>query len=130
MGRQHISLSPDRSIVIVAVSGARDSAAFAGGIAKFLEFFLAQPARKVMFDATSAYAALESVTAIELAEACGRQLPACRVAIVAREMDCTFSRVWRRALTATGHEAYLFESVAEAEAWLRSEADEDTLYVA
>ncbi|GGB66821.1 hypothetical protein [Glycocaulis alkaliphilus] len=130
MGRQHLSLSPDRSIVIVAVAGARDRAAFAEGTASFLNFFLSQPARKVLFDASGAHAALESGIAIELAEACCRQMPACRVAIVAREMDCAFSRIWRRALSITGHEAYLFEDVGAAEAWLRSEADEDTLYVA
>lgn len=130
MSRQHLSLSPDRSIVIVAVAGPRDSSTYAQGSANFLKFFLAQPARKILFDASCAYAALESATAIDLAEACARQMPASRIAIVAREMDCALARIWRRALTATGHEAYLFESVAEAEAWLRTEADEDTLYVA
>lgn len=130
MGRHHISLSPDRSIVIVAVSGARDRSTYAQGTSDFLQFFLGQPARKILFDATIAYAALESGKAIELAEACGQEMPPSRVAIVARAMDCAYARIWRRALSATGHEAFVFTSVAEAEAWLRTEADEDTLYVA
>jgi len=130
MGRHHISLSPDRSIVIVAVSGARNTSTYAQGTPDFLEFYLGQPARKVLFDATIAYAAMESCSAIVLAEACGRQMPASRVAIVARELDCAYARVWRRGLSATGHDAFVFENVAEAEAWLGSEADADTLYVA
>lgn len=130
MGRHHVSLSPDRSIVIVAVAGARDSSTYAEGTPQFLEFFLAQPARKVLFDARIAFAALDSARAIELAEACARQMPPSRVAIVARELECAYARIWRRALAMTGHEALVFRRVAEAEAWLRSEADEDTLYVA
>ncbi|MFC4725170.1 hypothetical protein AB6B38_08505 [Glycocaulis abyssi] len=130
MGRHHISLSPDRSTVIVAVSGARDTSTYSQSTPDFLEFFLSQPARKVLFDTRLAYAALDSGKAMHLAEACGRQMPASRVAIVARELDCAYARVWRRGLSATGHEALVFESVAEADAWLRSEADADTLYVA
>ncbi|GGH05624.1 MAG TPA: hypothetical protein DF715_08820 [Oceanicaulis sp.] len=130
MGRHHISLSPDRSIVIVAVSGARDTSTYAQGTPDFLMRYLAQPARKVLFDARLARAAMESGTAIELAEACGQEMPASRVAIVAREMDCAYARIWRRALASTGHEVFVFEHVGAAEAWLRSEADEDTLYVA
>jgi len=130
MGRQHISLSPDRSIVIVAVSGARDTSTYARGTVDFLTFYLGQPARKIVFDAVGAYAAIESAKGIEMAEECGKRMPASRVAIVAREMDCAYARIWRRALSATGHEAYLFGSVAQAEAWLRTEADDDTLYVA
>jgi tRNA(Ile)-lysidine synthase TilS/MesJ len=130
MRRQHISLSPDRSIVIVAVSGARDSYTYAHGSIEFLTFYLGQPARKILFDAAGAYAAIESAKGIELAEECGKRMPQSRIAIVAREMDCAYARIWRRALSATGHEAYIFKNVAEAEAWLRTEADEDTLYVA
>ncbi|MGY6661810.1 MAG: hypothetical protein ACXIVO_05770 [Glycocaulis sp.] len=130
MGRHHISLSPDRSIVIIAVSGARDTSTYSQSTPDFLEFFLAQPARKVLFDTRLAHAAIDSSKAMDLAEACGRQMPASRIAIVAREFDCAYARVWRRGLSATGHESFVFESVAEADAWLRSEADEDTLYVA
>lgn len=130
MGRHHISLSPDRSIVIIAVAGARDDVTFANSTPEFLKFYLGQPSRKILFDVVKAYAGLESVTAIELAESCGRQMPPSRIAITARELDCAYARIWRRALSATGHEAFVFESVAEAEAWLRSDADEQTLYVA
>lgn len=130
MGRHHISLSPDRSIVIIAVSGARDASTYSQCTPDFLELFLTQPARKVLFDTRLAYAAIESGMAMGLAEACGRQMPASRIAIVARELDCAYARVWRRGLSIAGHEVFVFDSVPEADAWLRSEADDDTLYVA
>ncbi len=130
MGRHHISLNPDRSIVIVAVSGERNSETYLTGLPGFLKFYLAQPARRILFDAANAHSAIESSEAIEMAEACGRQMPASRIAIVGRDYSCAYSRLWRRALCQTGHDAMVFTSVAEAEAWLRTDVDADTLYVA
>jgi hypothetical protein len=130
MGRHHISLSPDRSIVIVAVAGPRNNKTYAEGTPDFLKFYLSQPARNVLFDAANAYSATESSTAFEMAEACARQMPASKVAIVGRALDCAYARIWRRALFSTGHEAMVFTCVAEAEIWLRTDADADTLYVA
>ena len=132
MGRHHISLSPDRSIVIVAVSGARNHDTYAEGTPQFLKFYLEQPARSILFDAVNAYSATESAAVIEMAEACGRQMPASRVAIVGRDFNCAYARLWRRALCTTGHEAMVFTSVCQAEAWLRTDvnANTNTLYVA
>ncbi|MGY6532229.1 hypothetical protein [Glycocaulis sp.] len=130
MGRHHISLNPDRSIVIVAVSGARNGETYAEGLPDFLKFYLAQPARCVLFDAVNAHCAIESTDAIAMAEACGRQMPPSRVAIVGRDYSCAYSRLWRRALCLTGHDAMVFTSVAQAEVWLRTDVDADTLYVA
>ncbi len=130
MGRHHISLSPDRSIVIVAVSGARNHDTYAEGTPQFLKFYLEQPARSVLFDAVNAYSATESASAIEMAEACGRQMPSSRIAIVGRDLNCAYVRIWRRALCTTGHEAMVFTSVCQAEAWLRTDVNANTLYVA
>lgn len=130
MGRHYISLSPDKGIVIVAVSGERNNSTYAKGTPDFLNFYLAQPARCILFDAVKAHCGVDSATAIEMAETCGRQMPASRVAIVGRDFHCAYSRLWRRALCHTGHDAMVFTSVAQAEAWLRTDVNADTLYVA
>lgn len=130
MGRHHISLSPDRSIVIVAVSGERNTHTYAQSTPDFLSFYLSQPARCILFDAVKAYCGIESAAVIEMAEACGQQMPASRIAIVGRDLNCAYSRLWRRALCQTGHDAMVFTSVCQAEAWLRTDVNADTLYVA
>ena len=129
MKRQHITLSPDGDFIIVSIAGRRTPETARASNAAFLEFYRANPKDKVLFDTVGAYAGDFVGRVIDWAMDVCQQIPPGRVAVLAKDYDCAFARMWRRALQATGHEVELFDHAGQAEAWLTTPADANLLYV-
>ncbi len=127
--RQHITLSPDGRVAIVAVGGERTRQTAEVGNAAFLKFYADHPTDLVLFDTSSAYSDAPAEEVVEWAMDICTRLPRLRVAILARHLDCHYARMWRRGLAAAGHEATVFEHAGQAVAWLGSPVEGETLYI-
>jgi hypothetical protein len=127
--RQHITLSPDGRVVIVAVGGARTRQIAEAANAAFLKFYADHPTGLVLFDTSSAHSDAPAEEVVDWATDLCLRVPRLRVAILTRHLDCRYARMWRRALAATGHEATVFDRAGQAVAWLGSPVEGETLYI-
>lgn len=117
-------------VLIMVVGGARDQRAGQCGYEAFKAHLEKAGTRRVLMDTRLATNTDEPEWLMDRARTFGAATPPCQVAILARAMDGEFARVYRRALVGTGHDAQVFTSVAEAEAWLSNESEADRLYLA
>lgn len=129
MKRQHITLSPDGDFVIVSVVGRRTPETAKAANKAFLEFYRDNRTDRILFDTVGAYAGDFAGRVLDWAMDVCQEMPTARVAVLAKDYDCAFARMWRRALQVTGHEVELFDHAGQAEAWLTTPADADLLYV-
>jgi hypothetical protein len=124
------TLSPDETVIVISISGDRTEAEAEAAIRDFLKFYADHPIERVLFDTVKAHAASYTMAdLVDHARMMGRLIKPCKVAILARSMDCPFGRIWRKGLASSGHDAYIFDHLGEAEAWLKNEEDEDAVYV-
>lgn len=124
------ALSLVDGVLMMVLGGVRDRAVAEAGYAAFRERFDAAGVRRVLFDTRLARTACPPEELMERARRFGAATPACRVAILASDLDQEFARLYRRGLADTGHEVQVFVSLAEARAWLASPTDSDALYLA
>lgn len=117
-------------VLIMVVGGARDQQAGENGYEALKAHLEAAGTRRILMDTRLATSCEHPVMLMDRARSFGAKTPPCRVAILARALDCEFARTYRRALVGTGHEAQVFTSVSEADAWLSSEFEGERLYLA
>ncbi|MCR9130054.1 MAG: hypothetical protein NXI12_11075 [Alphaproteobacteria bacterium] len=129
MARHHVALSPCGRLIIVAVSGVRDDAAARASTAEALALRTESGVDRILFDTRFSVMPVQPQALMSRAMECGRRLERSRVALLCEALDDTFSRVWRKGLVETGHEAIVFTDAAAAEAWLMTEADAPMVYV-
>jgi len=90
----------------------------------------ANPGSQVLFDVRQAEYAGPAEHLYARAIRSAKGIARCKVAILALSLDCVFARFWRRGLIETGHETAVFVCEQEADAWLASEVEADTLFLA
>ena len=129
MPRHHVTLSPCRGFLIVAVFGLRDEEAARVSIGEVIDLRARSGVDRIFFDARDSRAELTPEYLMGRALACGRRLQTSRVAILAHDAEADYPRIWRKGLEETGHEALVFTSIAVAEAWLLTRADAPQVYV-
>lgn len=129
MARHLITLGPDESYVIIALAGLRTADNAGSAIGEFLRFYRAHTTGRVLFDLTQSQSALPPETLISVAMQVGRAVSPARVAILTADLDAEQGRLWRRGLDATGHDAMVFDHAGEADAWLRSPAGAERVYI-
>ncbi|MGX6648239.1 hypothetical protein ACWCOP_09895 [Maricaulaceae bacterium MS644] len=117
-------------VLIMVVSGARDQKAGQCGYDAFKAHLERAGTRRILMDTRLATNADQPQWLMDRARTFGAATPPCRVAILARALDGEFARIYRRALADTGHDAQVFTSSSEAEAWLSSEFEGERLYLA
>ncbi|KAA5803529.1 hypothetical protein F1654_06905 [Alkalicaulis satelles] len=129
-GRQIIS-TPRPGLIRIQVFGERAGPEAQKAAAAFFELHHANPQRRhILFDATEAeYLGPPEDLYVRVARY-GRELPPGKVAILTHDLGSVYARFWRRGLADTGHETAVFTCAREAEAWLESDLDADTLFVA
>jgi hypothetical protein len=125
----HRILMGPNNVVIVAVAGLRSPEEAEACGEDFLRFYSEHPTGLVLFDTTLARSTASPERMFHWTFSLARACPTTRAAVIARAPDCAFARLWRRALTEAGHEAAMFRNADEAEAWLLSPVEADTLYV-
>lgn len=121
---------PDRPILLVVVMGPRTDEAGAQSTGEIIALRASTGMDAILFDARNAEDAKTAPALMKRALAAGEALARSRIAIVCHDVEADYPRVWRRALCETGHEAQVFTTVAEAEAWLLSPPDGDLLFLA
>ncbi|MEQ8435193.1 MAG: hypothetical protein RIA71_13235 [Oceanicaulis sp.] len=117
-------------VLIMVVGGERDQQAGRCGYEAFKAHLDKAGTRRILMDTRLATNADEPEWLMDRARTFGAATPPCRVAILARALDGEFARIYRRALVGTGHDAQVFTSVPEANAWLASEFEGARLYLA
>jgi hypothetical protein len=130
MSRRHAISSPRDGLIVVQVSGERDEHQAEAAREAYLAAQQAHPASQVLFDVTRAVFEGHAEDLYARAIRAGKGMARCKVAILAQSLDCTYARFWRRGLMETGHETAVFICEREADAWLASEVDADTLFLA
>lgn len=116
-------------VLIMVIGGERDQQAGVSGYEAFKVQLEKAGTRRVLMDTRLATNTDEPEWLMDRARTFGAATPACQVAILARDLDGEFARIYRRALADTGHDAQVFAAVAEAEAWLATEHEADRLYL-
>ena len=129
MPRHHVTLSPRREFIIIAISGPRDDEAAAAALDDVLALRAETGLTRLMFDTRQTCITLKPERLMERALTAGRAVAPSRVAILAEHLDDTHARIWRKGLEETGHEALVFADAAEAQAWLLTRADAPQVFV-
>ncbi|MGJ3232633.1 MAG: hypothetical protein ACFE0P_12645 [Oceanicaulis sp.] len=117
-------------VLVMVLGGVRGQAEAECGFAAFKARLDRSGVRNVLFDTRLAKNADKPEQLMMRARTFGAATPPCRVAILARALDGEFARIYRRALADTGHEAQIFTEVSEARAWLSTQVEADSLYLA
>lgn len=130
MSRRQIITTPREGLIVVQVSGERDDRQAAAAHRAFMAAQQAHPGSRVLFDVTRAEYDGPPEALYARAIRSGQGMARCKVAILAERLDSVFARFWRRGLMETGHETAVFDCAQEADAWLASEAEADTLFLA
>jgi hypothetical protein len=130
MSRRHDISSPRDGLIVVRVFGDRDEGEAEATQDAFLAAQQANPGSQVLFDVTRAEYDGPPEALYARAIRAGQGMARCKVAILAQSLDSAFARFWRRGLIETGHETAVFVCAQEADAWLASEAEDDTLFLA
>ena len=129
MPRHHVTLSPCRGFIIVAIAGLRDDDAARLALDDVLALRGETGVTRLMFDTRQTRVALRPALLLARAMAAGRSVTASRIAIVSDDDDDAHARIWRKGLEETGHEALVFTDAADAQAWLLTPADAALVYL-
>ncbi|MCC5996521.1 MAG: hypothetical protein JJU18_09165 [Oceanicaulis sp.] len=130
MLRRHTISSPRDGLIVVQVFGDRDERQAEATQEAFLAAQQANPGSQVLFDVRQAEYNGPAELLYARAIRSGQGMARCKVAILAQSLDSVFARFWRRGLIETGHETAVFVCAQEADAWLASRAEADTLFLA
>lgn len=128
MGAQD-ALSIVNGVLVMVAGGLRDQEIAERGYAAFRSYFDRGETNRILMDVRLASSVEQPEALMRRASEFGAATPPCKVAILARWQDGEFARIYRRALSDTGHDVQVFTSVAEAEAWLSTEDEADRLYL-
>jgi len=116
-------------VIVMVLSGERDEETAERTYRAFRERMDETGLRRLFFDARLASTDDQPEHLMKRARSFGEQTPPCQVAILAKDLSSDFSRIYRRALTDTGHDVQIFTDIKEAEAWLSTPAESDRLYL-
>lgn len=129
MPRHHVTVSPCRGFIIIAICGQRDEDAAAAALDDVLALRAETGLTRLMFDTRQTRIDLKPERLMARALTAGRSVSPSRIAIMAEHGDDTHARIWRKGLEETGHEALVFTDAAEAQAWLLTQADAPQVFV-
>lgn len=129
MPRHFYTLSPDKQVIVVAISGERSGPDVDAALNGFRAFYADNPTGRILFDLSGANVHMAPPDLVGDTERIGKLFPTARVAILSPHLESTFARIWRRGLKSAGHDAQVFDHSGEADAWLRSGEDDETVYI-
>ena len=116
--------------MIVAVAGLRTAEAADACTSATIRLRVASGVERIFFDTCAAVMPVQPASLMARALACGDRLETSRIAILADHDDDTYARIWRKGLADTGHTAIVFTAPAQAQAWLLTNENAETLYMA
>lgn len=127
---RHVISSPRDGLIVIELFGERDDPEAHAAFEALMKRLEADPVDQILIDVRRADYAGPPEDIYARAFGYGDGLAPGKIAILARTLDCIYARFWRRGLIETRHETAVFVCAEEADAWLNSNAEDDTLYLA